>query len=588
MAQEREVDKEFLQAVQDRDIPKMNDLLARGANLNAREPTNGHFALQYAINWPDAGLVKLLIERGADVNAADHSGYTALIDTVRNDGVEYRTIAKMLIDHGADIHAKKDAAILTAIRYADPSIVKLLLEKGAPVNGPTTEYDEDTELMTAASGASVESVRLLLDAGADIKATNKNGETALIKAATMDHRYSVESRLPIIELLLKRGAEIEARDKSGKTALLHAVQQQMSEAGGVISHPEVLQLLLLHGADVNAKDSKGNTALIETVGVWRGPIEIPRLLMATGIDANAQNNDGVTALMVAASSGLIEVMQILTEKKLDLNLKDAEGKTALDHAIENGFGVAAKFLQSKGAVSGRTYKGEAEIKAATNCFALLRATKYNKEQEIKTLIAQGVDVNTHDQHGNTPLILAAEYIYSGVDIMKLFVDRGANVNAVNDEGQTALMWAAERNSADVAKFLLANKAGPGLRNKRGQTALHIAAANFHAAIVGDLLASGAEADLRDADGKTALLLVANSESFVPDDIMNLLLSKGADLNALDPEGNSPLITAAKAGSLPGVEYLLGKGARTDLKNKDGMTALMYARKIRERLRAHTL
>jgi ankyrin repeat protein len=45
--------------------------LSKGANVNAREPTNGYFALQQAINWPDLALVKLLLDKGANVNLAD-------------------------------------------------------------------------------------------------------------------------------------------------------------------------------------------------------------------------------------------------------------------------------------------------------------------------------------------------------------------------------------------------------------------------------------------------------------------------------------------------------------------------------------
>src|SRR3982751_3299753 len=80
-SQNKSLDEQFLRAVQDRDFAKVELLLKQGANVNAQEDTNGYFALQYAINWPDARLVQLLLEKGVNVNIADHSGYTALIDT---------------------------------------------------------------------------------------------------------------------------------------------------------------------------------------------------------------------------------------------------------------------------------------------------------------------------------------------------------------------------------------------------------------------------------------------------------------------------------------------------------------------------
>ena len=52
-AQQRAVHKEFLDAVEQRDLPRVAAALASGANVDAKEPINGHFALQYAIDWPD-------------------------------------------------------------------------------------------------------------------------------------------------------------------------------------------------------------------------------------------------------------------------------------------------------------------------------------------------------------------------------------------------------------------------------------------------------------------------------------------------------------------------------------------------------
>jgi ankyrin repeat protein len=107
----------------------------------------------------------------------------------------------------------------------------------------------------------------------------------------------------MIELLLTNGADVNAADKSGRTPLLHSVVQYMSEAGGVISHPEVVKLLLERGANVQASDKNGDTALTLTTGVYEGPIDIVRYLLGKGINVNAQNKKGTTALMLAASKG---------------------------------------------------------------------------------------------------------------------------------------------------------------------------------------------------------------------------------------------------------------------------------------------
>ena len=80
------------------------------------------------------------------------------------------------------------------------------------------------------------------------------------------------------------------------------------------------------------------------------------------------------------------------------------------------------------------------------------------------------------------------------------------------------------------------------------------------------------------------MLAADTEGYVPDDVMQVLLAKGAQIDAQDPQGNTPLIIAAKAGSMSGVRFLLKKGASVNLKNTAGETALKFAKKIHENKR----
>jgi uncharacterized protein len=594
-AQQRPIDKEFLDAVQSKDFNKINLLLSKGANVNAREPINRYFALQYAINWPDLALVKLLLDKGANVNLADDGGTTALIEAVGSASAEHTAITKLLIERGADIHAKHDAAILRAVREASPEVVQLLLAKGAPVNARDEDRNGNTVLIEAASGGSVETLALLLNAGADLKATNNDGQTALMKAVALDHRYRPATRLPMMELLLNKGADINAKDKNGRTPLLHSVVQYMSEAGGIISHPEVVKLLLERGADINAVDEQGDNALITTVSVWQGPIEIVQLLLSKGINVNLQNKKGATALMVAAEKGKQDVVTLLLEEGADLNLQDAERATALDYAISNGQTEIAKALFSKSAGSRNKYRNEPEMLSAVTNFALLSAASRTNLAEVKAQLNSGADINYRNSRSETALMIAIEYSYGRNDVANLLVEKGADLNAVDIEGNTALMIAIDRNNGEAVEMLLAHKAAVYPRNKEGRSALHIASAGLRKSIVAALLAAtpevtassagvdvrGVEVNSRDASGRTPLMLAADNEGFVPDDVMELLLSKGAKIDEPDPQGNTPLMIAAKAGSMSGVEFLLQKGASVNLKNHAGENALKFARQIHE-------
>jgi len=594
-AQQRSIDEDFLDAVQKKDLPKINLLLSKGANVNARSSINGYFALQYAINWPDINLVKLLLEKGANVDIADDGGTTALIEAADEHGPEYTAIVKLLIDRGANVHAHADAAIFGAARQADPEVVRLLLAKGAPVNARLKEYDNDTVLMEATSGGSAETVAMLIAAGADVKATNDKGETALMKAVKVDHRYSPQQRLPMIELLLTKGADINAADKSGRTPLLHSVVQYMSEAGGVISHPEVVKLLLDRGSDVHVSDKNGDTALILTAGVYEGPVDIVRYLLNKGINVNAQNKKGATALMIVASKGKQDVLELLITSGADLNLKDAEEATALDYAVENGKTELARFLFKRSAKSKNNYKSEDEMLRSVTNAALLEAAERNKLDSVKSQLAAGADINTRSRSGNTALMLAIEYSYGRLDVATFLMDNGADLNAVDSDGNTALMIATARNNNEAVVALLAHKAAVHFRNKEGRTALHIASAELHKRDVEALLAIkpavtassagvdvvGVDVNSRDNSGRTPLMLAADHDSFVPDEVMELLLAHGAKIDEQDPQGNTSLMIAAKAGGMSGVEYLVSKGAAVNLKNQAGETALKLARKIHE-------
>jgi ankyrin repeat protein len=169
------------------------------------------------------------------------------------------------------------------------------------------------------------------------------------------------------------------------------------------------------------------------------------------------------------------------------------------------------------------------------------------------------------------------------------------VNAVENHGNSVLMIACDRNDSETVTLLLEKKAAVYFVNKERRTALHIAAAGLRRKIVQALLltkpevsASSAGVDLRgvevnglDGSGRTPLMLAADNQGFVPDEVMELLLNKGAQVDLQDPQGDTALMIAAKAGSMSGVQFLLTKGASVNSKNNQGQTALKLARVIHE-------
>jgi len=191
-----------------------------------------------------AAIAKLLIERGADVNARNSDRETPL--HLASSACR-AAIAKLLVDNGADANARDEngeTPLHKAVRADCISVVKLLLEKGADVNA--RGEDGWTPLHGAASWGHAEVAKLLLEHGANVHA--KYGDSDL----TPLHIAAAKGRVEVARLLLEHGADVNARDVHDATPLHFAA------AGG---HAEVARLLLEHGADPSIRNKDGRTPL---------------------------------------------------------------------------------------------------------------------------------------------------------------------------------------------------------------------------------------------------------------------------------------------------------------------------------------
>jgi ankyrin repeat protein len=192
------------------------------------------------------------------------------------------------------------------------------------------------------------------------------------------------------------------------------------------------------------------------------------------------------------------------------------------------------------------------------------AALYIHKNIAELLLANKAEVNAKAKDGSTPLHFAAQI--NSKDVAELLLANGANVNARDNGGYTPLHWAANECSIDVTKLLLANKAEVSAKAKDGYTPLHFAAQMFSYKQVAELLlAKGAEVNARNADGETPLHVVVREPlkmiglgSVIGGDlkfmleggntsVVELLMDKGADVNAKDNNGKTPLREALNHG-----------------------------------------
>lgn len=157
------------------DVSEVSRLLSEGMYVDAREQ-DGETPLMYAAVEDQTSVVQLLLDHGATINAESLNGETALSRAVGMS--RYKTVG-MLLNRGADI--EKGSPLIYAAGNDDIRMIRLLLDRGAKIDGPN--HEGDTALAAAVSRrASTESIRLLLSAGANINMKNKRGETPLMRA----------------------------------------------------------------------------------------------------------------------------------------------------------------------------------------------------------------------------------------------------------------------------------------------------------------------------------------------------------------------------------------------------------------------
>ena len=271
-------------------------------------------------------IAQLLLEYGAQVNS--HAGFyntTPLHGAAEKGPLE---LVKLLVSKGAKVNAvdkEFSMPLAKAVQADNLEIAKFLLEQGAD----KTINHSDTEFQTAIfKASSAKMAQLLIANGANVSDRDKKGLSVLL------HAVANYLDFDLLKVLLQNGADINAQDKSGTTALLQAVRYPYER-----DDKNCVQFLLENGANANVANNQGETPLLVAE-----KLEVLQALLAHGADVNAQNEDGQTALIHIARiyDPKGEKTKWLLEHGADVNIRDKKGKTALGYATANSAGWYSK------------------------------------------------------------------------------------------------------------------------------------------------------------------------------------------------------------------------------------------------------
>ncbi|XP_023228069.1 ankyrin repeat domain-containing protein 50-like [Centruroides sculpturatus] len=261
-------------AVGDNNVEEVCRLLDRGEDPNVISwENNGRPLIIEAVIGGDAGIVKVLIDAGVDINARNVQGETALhlVCQARYFNVD---IIHLLLDSGqADLNVQENLSGNTPLHIfiktfssngcndVTVSIFKRMVD-GTNINIHNHRGETLLHRMVTSIRDCGELMELFLNRGVDLNVVNERGETPLVCA--IDKGYDSTAIF-----LIKCGTDTKICDRYGQTALHHAAQRNRSE---VVAH------LLEVGCPVNGQDVNGDTALY--LAASKGNTEVVKLLLA--------------------------------------------------------------------------------------------------------------------------------------------------------------------------------------------------------------------------------------------------------------------------------------------------------------------
>lgn len=330
-------------------------------------------------------------------------------------------------------------------------------------------------------------------------------------------------------------------------------------------------------AAVQAEIAKGNSPSASTPNAFDVTViainndsptaTIKFLLEQAGNDVNKSTHDNRIYLHWAANKGNAEIVAYLINKGSDINLEDSKGETPITFAAGSG--------QSNTAVYDAFFKAgiDPKKKYKDGLNLLLMAIPSDKNLTLSNyFISKGLSLKDIDNDGNTAFNYAARS--GNVTLLKSLLEKGVKYN------DNALIFAAqgfrrEASTLETYKYLVEElKLKPTVTNKDGQTVLHfLASKSNQTEIINYFLAKGVDVNKADNEGNTPLMVAASARETTV--ALEQLLPTVKNNNTQNLKGESALTMAVKSGTPAAVELLLSKGADINVQDKEGNNLGFY-------------
>jgi ankyrin repeat protein/CHAT domain-containing protein len=584
---------------------------------------------------PQIAVIRLLLERQADPNAADTSGVTPLFLATQKGRAD---LIQLLLDKGAqmpvlssdDGRSRRIALLRAAIDANSPPCAALLL------NGMTSEafankgqvllldavrksnaeivkmllkyqIDPNPVLNTAVTEGSVPVVEALLQAGANpathtstkVEYDTDEGKKIFVEGSILWDIKDL-SETALVKMLAVEGINLnEPSKKFGALTLLHCAAQK-----GAL---DTVEYLLSKGAAVDAKTTWGDTPLM--FAAENGHLDTVLALLKANADVNVQTvksdllstvrfNEwkrygGETAALLAAREGHGSVVMALLQRGADVNARDARGQTLLMAAATRGLPPAVQFLIRQGVKLDERWS-TVRANQDTEATALTLAIHAGAVESVEALLDAGANPNPQTQTDLSPLLLAIEQHRRkdneavAYRMVATLLAHGARPDGSPDRmledtnnpnrrtSQPPPLFEAVRQGAiDLVKLLLEHLPNANIQNDKGETALHWVLKGYdiekYADMVRLLLLHHVNPNTADKSGATPLLDALRTDRV---EVVGLL----QNYDTGPAFGHYPaLLAAARHGyAVKSIKRLLEQGANPNVRDKEGNTPLLFA------------
>ena len=427
-------------------------------------------------------------------------------------------VANLLLQHGANLDVRGAygrTPLHRAITWLDETVVsavRFLLEHGADANPQREDYR--TPLHLAAAWGNHIVTQILLQ-------TRVYTDQGILSWQYRFGPAPILNHFNLVQLMLEHGANIHAEDEHGWTPLHHAARNTYISA----ERSNVAQLLIERGADVNKRDKYQQTPL--HFASHHQHLDVVRVLLDHGANVNTEDRWGRSPLRRALNNSSINddsatLVQLLAERGADVNKHDENHMTLLHVAADHQHLKLVQVLLNHGAnVNAKNICGWTPLHQVLH----IHKTSEDVIRIVQLLEERGADVNTPTKGHVIPLHIASRR--QCLELVRVLLNLGANVNAEADDGRTSLHFA-------LLGSLISED---GIHVVQSEGGVGVVQSNDCIGVVQLLLDRGANVNAPEKYHVTPLHIASKNQSL---ELVRVLLNHGANVNAEDSYHRTPL------------------------------------------------